>query len=228
MRNISALLTLLVLCGCGGNFSERVHEDVRRTFTAGPAPLVHVENVAGTVRIEGSSRPTVDVVATKYGYDAQELQKIAIGFAQEPGVVSITTSYSGGTHGGGVRYRISVPADASLRIGNVAGAVEIDGVGGNVEVETQAGAITANAGRVAGDRSIDLRATTGAIALTIAPGSSATVDANSTVGAFGSDIAGITQRRENLIGAHGGGTIGSGSARIALTTTAGAIALRER
>ena len=87
--------------------------------------------------------------------------------------------------------------------------------------------IAANVGRVGGDRSIDLRATTGAVTLTIAPGSSATVEANSTVGDFASDVPGMTGEREHIVGARGVGTIGSGSARIRLTTTTGAIALRE-
>jgi hypothetical protein len=36
------------------------------------------------------------------------------------------------------------------------------------------------------------------------------------------------QRRENLVGASGSGTLGAGSARIHITTTTGAIALRQR
>jgi DUF4097 and DUF4098 domain-containing protein YvlB len=218
---------LLGLCACNGAFGERAHEQFRRAVPVGPAPLVRVDNVAGEVRIAGWSKPIVDVEATKYGRDAEELRNVAIAVRAAEDGVSIATSYAGGTNGGSVRYRISVPADASLQIGNVAGAVEITGVRGNVGVETQAGEIAADVGRVAGDRSIDLRATTGAITLTIAPESSATVAASSTVGAFASDVPGISQEREHIIGARGGGTIGSGSARIRLTTTTGAIALRE-
>lgn len=221
-------LALLLLCACSGGFNERVHETVHRIIATDAAPLVRVDNVAGTVRIDGWPKPSVDVDATKYGYDKQELQQIGIDVAQEaPGRVSITTTYSGATHGG-VRYRIFVPVNASVKISNIAGAVEVDGVRGDLDVETQAGGITANAGTVAGDRTIDLHATTGAVALSIAPNSSARVEANSTVGAFDSDFSGIAQQRRNVVGSHGSGTIGAGSATIRLTTTTGAIALRER
>ncbi len=222
-----ALVAFLTLDACSGAFGERVREEVHRTIAAGAAPLVRVDNAAGAVRIEAWPKPVVDVRATKYGYDAQELRSIAIDVAREEGGVTIETHYARTVRGGGVRYTIFVPADASLRIGNVAGAVDITGVRGNVDVDTQAGEISANLGKVAGDRSVDLRATTGAITLTIAPASSATVTAYSTVGDFSSDVPGISQQRENLVGARGGGRIGSGSAQIRLSTATGAIALRQ-
>lgn len=225
---ISAFVALLSLAACSGAFGERVRERVHRTIATGAAPVVRVENVAGAVRIDGWARPIVEADATKYGYDAQELRSIAIAVNREDDGVSIVTSYTRGVHGGGVRYRISVPAGASLRIHNIAGSVDLAGVSGSVEVQTQAGTIDANVGRVAGDRSIDLSATTGAITLAIASDSSARVEAYSTVGDFSSDVPGVSQRRENIVGARGSGTIGAGSAQIRLTTTTGAIVLRQR
>jgi uncharacterized low-complexity protein len=229
VAGVLRLAALLAICGCNGAFGDSVHEEFHQTIAAGAAPFVRVDNVAGTIRIEGWSKPFVDVVATKYGHDAQELRNIAIRLQKEEGGVSVVTSYTGDMHAGGVRYRISVPADASLQIENVAGTVDIiAGVGGNIVVKTQAGAITVNAGRVAGDRSIDLRATTGAITLSIAPGSSARVDVSSTVGEIASDVAGVSAQRENIVGSRGGGTIGAGSAQILMSTATGAIALHER
>jgi DUF4097 and DUF4098 domain-containing protein YvlB len=219
---------LLGIVGCTGDFGDRVREEFHQSIAAGGSPAVRVENVAGTVRIDGSSRSDIDVTATKYGHDADELRNVSIAVRREGSGVVIATNYTGGGHAGGVRYRILLPADASVDVGNVAGAVDIAGVRANVNVETQAGAIGVDAGTVAGSRTVNLRATTGAITLRIAPNSSARVDASSTVGAFDSDIPGITHQRENLVGARGGGTIGSGSALIRLSTTTGAIALRER
>jgi hypothetical protein len=224
----ATLLVPLLLQACSGAFGERARENVHQSIAAGSAPAVRIDNVAGTVRIDGWSKPIVDVQATKYGSNESELRSIAIDVARQGDEIAIATRYSGGVHGGGVRYRISVPSGASLHITNVAGAVDFEGVRGNLDVETQAGEITADAGNVAGNRSIDLRATTGAIKLTIAPGSSAKVTAESTVGDFSSDIPGVSQERRNIVGSRGEGTIGSGSARISLSTTTGAIALREK
>jgi hypothetical protein len=222
-----ASAALLTLAGCSGSFGDNVSEQFHRTIGTGPAPLVRVENEAGTVRVDGWSRPVVEVDATKYGHDAAELRNVTITVVRDENGVSIVTGYTGDLHGGGVRYRIFVPGGASVRIRNVAGTVDLAAVGGDVDVETQAGAITANLGRVTGSRSVDLRATTGAVSLSISPQSDARVAASSTVGAFASDVPGITQERENIVGVRGGGTIGSGSARITLTTTTGAIALHH-
>lgn len=223
-----ALALSLMLQACSAAFGERVRETVHQTIATGGAHIVRVDNVAGSVRIEGWTRPFVDVQATKYGHDESELRSIAIDVGHQGDEIVIATRYGGGVHGGGVRYRISVPSAASLRVSNVAGAADFAGVDGDLDVETQAGEITADAGVVRANRSIDLRATTGAITLTIAPGSSARVTAQSTVGDFSSAIPGITQERRNIVGSGGGGTIGSGSARISLTTTTGAISLREK
>jgi Putative adhesin len=225
---ILAILTTAGLCACSGSFSDSAREAFHQTVSVGAGAVVHVENVAGAVRVDAWPQASVDVAATKYAHDADALRDIHIGVRKEGSDVFIETSYGGGMHGGGVRYRLSVPADASLQIRNVVGAVELAGVRGNVHVDTQAGDITAAVGRVAGNRSIDLGATTGAVALTIAPGSDAKVAALSTVGRFSSDVPGVSQRRENLVGASGSGTIGAGSASIRITTTTGAITLRQR
>lgn len=223
-----ALVLPLVLQACSGALSERLHENVHRSVAAGDTPAVSVDNIAGAVRIDGWNKPVVDVRATKYGHDERELSSISIDVGRQGDAVTVATRYAGGVHGGGVRYRIAVPYGASLRVGNVAGTVDLAGVRGDLAVETQAGQITADAGVVRGNRSVDLRATTGAITLTIAPGSGARVDAQSTVGDFSSDVPGVSQERRHIVGAGGSGTIGSGSASIRLATTTGAITLREK
>ncbi len=220
------VLALVALCACGGSFDERVHEEFHQTLSAGTAPAVHVDNIAGSVRIDGWAKPDVDIHATKYGYDARELRSVTVGIRNEGGAISIATNYDGGMHRGGVRYRIDVPENASLNVSNVAGTVDVAGVRGDVTVQTQAGTIVAGLGTVRSNRSVNLTATTGAIALTIARDSDASVEAQSTVGAFSSDVPGISASRENVLGVRAAGKIGSGSAQIRLSTTTGAIALR--
>jgi hypothetical protein len=226
MIRVIGLGALLTLCACTGSFGERVHEQFHRAIDSGATPFVHVDNIAGAVAIVAWDKPVVNIVATKYGYDASELRSVTINVNREGDGIFVVTTYAGGNHSGGVRYRISVPAGASLQIGNVAGSVSVGGVSGDVSVETQAGTIDAALGRVDGGRSIDLRATTGTIALRIARDSSASVNAESTVGSFSSDVPGIVQSRQNVVGVRASGNVGSGTARIRLNTTTGAIALR--
>lgn len=219
----AGLLLALIACSAG----DRVHEQTHQTLSVSRTPNVNVRNVAGLVRVEAWQKPLVDVKATKTGYDLSDLRNVTIDVQQEGDTVVIATKYSGDTHGGGVDYQISVPEGASTEIHNVAGAVELTGVRGNVVVETQAGQITANLGKVEGDRSIALSATTGAIRLSIAPDSSASVDATSTIGHFSSSFPAIAQSSENVVGTRASGKIGSGSATIRLSTTVGAIELRH-
>jgi hypothetical protein len=217
---------LLALYACSGSFGERVHEEFHQAVDSGATPIVHVDNIAGTVQVATWAKPVVNIAATKYGYDASELRSVTISVNREGNGIFVVTTYTGGNHSGGVRYRISVPMGASVQIGNVAGSVSVGAVTGNVSIETQAGTIEANLGRVAGDRTVDLRATTGTITLRIARESDATVNAESTVGGFSSDLSGIVQSSENVVGVRASGKIGSGTARIALSTTTGAIAVR--
>ena len=217
---------LLALCACAGSFGERVHEQFHRAIDSGATPIVHVDNIAGTVAIVAWAKPEVNIAATKYGYDASELRSVTINVNREGDGIFVVTTYAGGNHSGGVRYHISVPAGASVQVGNVAGSVSVGGVTGNVSVETQTGTIDATLGRVDGDRSIDLHATTGMVTLRIARESNATINAESTVGSFSSDAPGIVKSQENVVGVRASGKLGLGTARIQLTTTTGAIALR--
>jgi Putative adhesin len=225
MRTIACAGVLLALVACAGG--DRVREQIHRTLSVSNTPKVSVQNVAGAVRVDTWQRPLVDVVATKYGNDIDDLRNITIDVHQEGDAVTVATRYSGGTHQGGVGYQISVPAGASVHVQNVAGAVDLAGVGGNVVVGTQAGRITAALGKVEGNRSITLSATTGAIELSIARDSSASVEVSSTVGHFSSTFPEISQSSENIVGMRAAGNLGSGSAKIRLSTTVGAIELRE-
>jgi hypothetical protein len=225
MRRFACAGVLLALAACAGG--DRVREQIHRTLSVSGTPNVSVTNVAGAVRIDTWQKPLVDVVATKYGNDIDDLRNVTIDVHQEGDAVTVETRYSGGTHQGGVGYQISVPAGASVHVQNIAGAVDLGSVGGNVVVETQAGRIAAALGRVEGDRSITLSATTGAIDLSIARDSSASVEVSSTVGHFSSSFPEISQSSENIVGVRAAGNIGSGSAKIRLSTTVGAIELRE-
>jgi hypothetical protein len=225
MRRFASAGVLLALAACAGG--DRVREQIHRTLSVSDTPNVSVTNVAGTVRIDTWQKPLVDVVATKYGNDSDDLRNVTVDVHQEGDAVTIATRYSGGTHQGGVGYQISVPAGASVHVQNVAGAVDLGGVRGNVVVETQAGRISAALGKVEGDRSIALSATTGAIELSIARDSSASVEVSSTVGHFSSTFPEISQSSENIVGVRAAGNVGSGSAKIRLSTTVGAIELRE-
>jgi DUF4097 and DUF4098 domain-containing protein YvlB len=225
MRTFACAGVLLTVAACGSG--DRVREQIHRTLAVSDRPNVSLRNVAGEVRIDAWQKPLVDVEATKYGNNIDDLRNVTVDVHQEGEAVIIATRYSEGTHAGGVGYRISVPVGASVHVQNVAGAVDLAGVRGDIVVDTQAGRIGAALGKVEGDRSITLSATTGAIELSIARNSSASVEVSSTVGHFSSSFPEISQSRENIVGIRAAGNLGSGSAKVRLSTTVGAIDLRD-
>jgi Putative adhesin len=219
-----AFFAALALAGCtlGSDLRETVHE----TLSTGGNPIVRVTNVVGEIRVGTWKRDAVDVQAVKSARTLQDLNRIAIDAHSEGRNVTITTRYSGGT-GGGVSYTLLVPPAASLAISNITGTVDVRGTLGDVSVTTQTGEIAAQLGRVAGNRVVDLGATTGSVKLSIAADSSVRVDASSTIGSFSSDFPAVSMSRTNLVGIAAMGTIGSGSAAIRLHTTTGSIELQQ-
>lgn len=226
IRTLS-LAALITLVACTGTISRgQVQEQFHQSVPVSGVPTVHVDNVAGNVRIRAWNKPTVDVEATKNASETSELRGITISIHSVGTNIFVATKYSSSTHSGGVTYSISVPSNASLEIKNVAGTVDIVGVHGSVGVKTQAGTIAADLGRVDGNRLIDLSATTGTVRLSIARNSSASVNATSTVGGFSSDFPSVAKSTQNIVGASATGTIGAGSAKIHISTTTGTIALK--
>ncbi len=205
-----------------------MHETVHRALPTDGVARLRLENTAGTVRVEGWAKSAIDIVAVKDGYNAAELHAIAIAVNRSGNTLRVATHYSAGFHTGGVSYRIFVPVRTSVQISNDAGSVDVAGLAGDLSVETEAGRITADLGRVALNRAIALRATTGSIRCSLAPGSDVAIEARSTVGSISSDFPGVATRRESIVGMTGQGRLRNGSARLSLTTTTGAIALQER
>lgn len=219
----SPVLALVALVACG--FGSTVREQVHQTVADPGSAAIHLSNDAGSVTVTAWDKPTVDIQAVKSADSLQGLREMTVAVRRGPGGIYIQTQYTGSIHQGGVRYTLSVPANAALDVRNGAGSVTVGGTHANVTVDTQAGSITADLGTVAGSRAVALNATTGSVRLTIARDSSAKVDAHSSVGSVHSDFGGVAATRQNVVGASAAGTIGAGSARIHLSTTTGSITL---
>jgi hypothetical protein len=191
-----------------------VHETVHRSIPAASLRTVHVDNSVGGVTMRAWNKPMIDVVAVKSARSVDDLKNIAINVESRGSVISITTVNNGAGdfwNGGGVEYTIRVPKNLSVDITNGTGGIRISGVEGNIMARTTTGGMQADLGRVAGKRNIDMRVTTGGIDVTIARGSSATIDMHAAVG-------GVTNEFSS-------DRIGSGSGKIHLETTTGGVSL---
>jgi DUF4097 and DUF4098 domain-containing protein YvlB len=215
-----ALLTACIGSYGGSRVSEATTQNVA---LSGPATL-RVDNTAGTVHVAAWNNPQVAIVAKKFAPSRDDLKNIVIDVVHSGSSVIVTTRYLQTLSHGTVDYTISVPTASSVRVNNTAGLVSVDGVGGNVNVRSEAGSVSATLPRVDANRSVTLHATTGTVTLTIPKDSNATVHAVSTVGSFSSDFP-ITSSSNNVVGVTADGRIGSGSGNIDLSTTTGAIGL---
>lgn len=220
-----AIYGLPNLIGCSGSFGE-VRAPFHARVATGSSPTVTISNVVGEVRVRPSDADAVDVAATKYGSNQSDLANIDIVARSLDGGVSVETLYRGG-HGGGVRYDITVPEKASVRITNTTGTTKVGAIGGNVVARTATGTIDVRLGRIATNRTIDLKSATGTIALHVAADSSASVSASSALGSISSDFPSIEAVRSNLVGSNAAGRIGDGAATVRLSVGTGSISIER-
>jgi DUF4097 and DUF4098 domain-containing protein YvlB len=136
----------------------------------------------------------------------------------------VQTIYRNG-HAGGVRYDITVPQDASIRITNTTGTIKVGPVGGSIVASTATGTIDVRLGRLATKRLIDLKSTTGTIDVHIASDSGANVSASSAIGSISSEFPSVETTRNNLVGANAAGRIGNGTATVRLSVGTGSISI---
>jgi Putative adhesin len=231
VRQLAAVLVILALSGCAGvRFSEsRVHESFDKTVPSAGVTMLHLKNVAGTIRIEAWNKPQIQIHARKSAPSIDALNALHVEVQEANGVVNVITRYDPGfgVSRGGVEYALMVPGSLNLQVENTAGTMTLAGLTANVSASTRAGTIEATMARVGGNQNIELKTTTGTIELRIPKDSNATVTAQSTVGSMDSDFPGVTSHMQHLIGAGGGGKIGNGSATITLKTTTGSIDLNH-
>jgi hypothetical protein len=223
MTNVLAVCAALAATACSGTFEE-VRAPFHVSVPTGPSPVVTITNIVGEVRVEPSDAGAVDVSATKYASNQTALANVEILAHPVDGGVVVETRYRG-ERAGGVRYDITVPRNASLRITNTTGTIKVGPIDGSVVARTATGTIDARLGRIAANRSVDLKSDTGTIDLHIDAGSSANVTASSALGSVSSDFASIETIRNNLVGSSAAGRIGDGAGIVNLSVGTGSISI---
>lgn len=188
------LATLIAFLGTGVVRADDVVEEAfEETATVSPNGLVSLSNTNGHVSVEAWDRNEVLVSATKRarGRDAGDvLRDIRIEVSEHGGDVTIDTDLprSRGWFRGtsaSVEYEVKVPATVRLRLKSTNGQIEVEGVGGDVELRTTNGGIRA---RDLGGR-LDAETTNGKID---AEGVAGPIDAETTNGTIHAEIIGAS------------------------------------
>jgi DUF4097 and DUF4098 domain-containing protein YvlB len=236
------LSAVLVLAGCvGGDFGlhARATVDESRPLPAGGS--FSLENTNGEVTVAGWDEARVRIEAVKRAASERALEELKVEIVGEGDRLSVRTRQPRGGlfgRGGQVDYRISLPRSARVRVENVNGRVEVEGVEGALDVSTVNGSVSVagaagavDASSVNGTVEVDvarvdpagrsrLKTTNGTVRLTLPRDASADVEAGTVNGSVACDfdLADGRKSRRKIEG-----RIGAGGARFDLATVNGSV-----
>jgi hypothetical protein len=151
-RALVLLAGVLCICLPGFANTDQVFNEIYKLPAGGHFQL---DNVNGSVQVEGWDRDEVEVHAVKSSQtDARDLDQVKIEVESHPGEVDVHTRYPTGEGAEvAVEYHIRVPyrvllgsiqtVNGSLRVRGVDGGGELRSVNGNVEVTESSGRFSA-------------------------------------------------------------------------------------
>lgn len=117
-----------------------------RTFTVSGTPRVSITTFDGRVTVRGWDKQEVTYTATKHAYDDQSLKQITIQ-AQQLGQSISVNAEPGAEHNGSVHLEVYVPRRAAIHVSSGDGALNLEGVSGDITLRSGDGPIeVANGG----------------------------------------------------------------------------------
>src|SRR5678816_1470444 len=130
----------------GGDNSERVTAKESKTFSVGSAPRITLSTFDGQVTVHGWDKPEVTYTATKGAADEETLKQITIEAQQQGDGISISTTNTEDVNGR-VNFELYVPRQSTLHVSSGDGALNLDGVTGQITLRSGDGPIeVANGG----------------------------------------------------------------------------------
>ena len=137
---------VIVRSGSGGYNSERVTAKETKSFAVGNAPRITLSTFDGQVTVHGWDKPEVTYTATKGAADEETLKQITIEAHQVGDGVSINTINTEDVNGR-VNFDLYVPRQSTLHVSSGDGALNLDGVTGQITLRSGDGPIeVANGG----------------------------------------------------------------------------------
>ena len=127
-------------------YTERFTAKETKTFSVSGSPRVTLSTFDGRVRVHGWDKPEVTYTATKGAADEATLNDITIQSQQQGDVISINT-VNAEHHNGSVSFDVYVPRKSTLHVSSGDGALNLDGVTGQITLRSGDGPIeVANGG----------------------------------------------------------------------------------
>ncbi|HET9786453.1 MAG TPA: hypothetical protein VFP47_04935, partial [Pyrinomonadaceae bacterium] len=110
------------------------------------SPRVTLTTFDGQVKIHGWDKSEVSYTATKYAHDEESLKQISIQ-AQQQGQAITVNATNDNHHSGSVHLDVYVPRQSTLHVSSGDGALNLDGVNGQITLRSGDGPIdVANGG----------------------------------------------------------------------------------
>ena len=134
-----------VKVGKGEGWGKYTSQETR-TFTVNGSPRVTLTTFDGQVKIHGWDKSEVSYTATKYAHDEESLKQISIQ-AQQQGQAITVNATNDNHHSGSVHLDVYVPRQSTLHVSSGDGALNLDGVNGQITLRSGDGPIdVANGG----------------------------------------------------------------------------------
>lgn len=131
--------------GSGEGWGKFTSQETR-TFSVSGSPRVTITTFDGQVKIHGWDKPEVSYTATKYAQDEDILKQISVN-AQQQGQTITVNAVNENNHNGSVNLDVYVPRQATLHVSSGDGALNLDGVNGQITLRSGDGPIeVANGG----------------------------------------------------------------------------------
>jgi hypothetical protein len=236
------VLIVFVSCAIAVIPGFAITKEFNQSYPLQPGGTFELQNVNGTVAVEGWDRNEIEVRAVKIAKNREsDLERVSIEVEAKPGSVSVATHYpqDEGVEVA-VEYVIHVPHGARVEhLGTVNGALRIAGVdavcdlhtvngnidvyeaGGSVNVHTTNGNVRLELTRLTDTQHAKVETTNGSIILAVPTFTQANLEARSMNGSFFSELAiameGSAHPRQVV------GKLGKGGAPIQLHTVNGGI-----
>jgi len=128
-----------------GGYSERFTAKETKTFSVGGSPRITLSTFDGEVRVHGWDKPEVTYTATKGAADEQTLREIAIQSQQQGDAVSIST-INNDNQNATVSFDVYVPRQSTLHVSSGDGALNLEGVSGQITLRSGDGPIEVSNG----------------------------------------------------------------------------------
>ena len=131
--------------GSGEGWGTKFSAKETRTFTVSGSPRVTLTTFDGQVKIHGWDKQEVSYTATKYAHDEDTLKQISIQ-AQQQGQAITVNATNDNEHSGTVNLDVFVPRQSSLHVSSGDGALNLEGVSGQITLRSGDGPIEVSNG----------------------------------------------------------------------------------